>query len=345
MSASEPQTRKSHPRLLVCVLVLLPAHALAQPVETVAPGVQDSRPWAAGVPESKQTIALRFYTDGNQEFAESRFAQAITKYKEAIQHWDHPAIRYNLAMSLVELDQLVEARDHLVRSIAHGPAALPAEKHQEALRYRKLLDAQLGHLKITCPEPGSEVTLDGKLLFTGPGVAELFLLPGNHQLVATKPGFLTASRSLNLVAGKLATYDIAPTIEAKPVTRMVRRWERWKPWAVLGSGAGIAALGAATYVLASQQYGTYDDVVLENCRRGCTADMLMMLPEVARQQRWADRVQMVAFSLFSVGGVGIIAGLAGLAMNQPRIQLEARAALPMVTVTPGGLQVSASWRF
>src|SRR4029078_6270121 len=101
--------------------------------------------------------------------------------------------------------------------------------------YKKLLDAQLGHARITCQEPGATVTLDGKLLFTSPGVADLFLLPGEHQVVATKPGFITASGSFVLVAGKLTAYNI-PAVEAKPVPRNVRRWAQWKPWAVLAGG-------------------------------------------------------------------------------------------------------------
>lgn len=212
------------------------AHAQPSPEPALPPEYDEPRPWAAGVSESEQAIARELYVAGNHEYTESRCAQALVKWKEAIQHWDNPAIRYNMVECLIDLDQPVEARDNLERSLAYGPAPLGADMYARGLTYRKLLDAQLAHVKIACREPGAMVTLDGKLLFTGPGMADQFLVPGEHQVVATKVGFLTASKTLVLVAGKLTTDDIRPTLEVKPTTRMVRRWERWKPWGVLAGG-------------------------------------------------------------------------------------------------------------
>jgi tetratricopeptide (TPR) repeat protein len=125
-----------------CLLALPAKHAHGQ----LSPAL--TRPWAAGVSDSEQAIARELYVAGNREFAELRFAQALAKYKEAIQHWDHPAIRYNMAVCLINLDQLVEARDNLERSLAYGAAPLEGDTYGHGLTSRKLLDAQLAHLKI-----------------------------------------------------------------------------------------------------------------------------------------------------------------------------------------------------
>lgn len=329
---------------LAIALLLIAPIARAQAIEATRPVTAEARPWAQGVSEAEQAIALELYNAGNQEFAESRFAQAIGKYREAIGHWDHPAIRFNIAVALINLGQPVEARENLMRSLVHGAAALNADAYAQAQIYQKLLDAQLGHARITCQDPEATVTLDGKLLFTSPGTVDLFLLPGEHQVVATKPGFLTASRMLVLVAGKLTAYDI-PAIEAKPVPHDVRRWAAWKPWAVVGSGVAIGMAGTVVYAFAGNQFAAHDRLVMNKCGGGCTADVLAMYPEIPRRKSHAENEQVIAFSLLSAGGAVVVAGLVGVVMNQSRLQLETRRVGPAIALIPGGLQVSASGRF
>jgi hypothetical protein len=328
---------------LAIALLLIATIARAQSIEAARPVTAEDRPWARGVSEAEQAIALELYTAGNQEFAESRFAQALGKYREAIGHWDHPAIRFNIVVVLINLGQPVEARENLVRTLVHGAAALSAEAYAQAQTYQKLLDAQLGHARITCQELGATVTLDGKLLFTSPGIVDLFLLPGEHQVVATKPGFITASKMLVLVAGTLTAYDI-PGIEAKPVPRNVRRWAQWKPWAVVGGGGAISVAGMVVYSFAANQFAEHDRLVAAKCPGGCP-DVQAMYPELPRLKRRAENEQMVAFSLLSAGGAVVVAGLVGVVMNQSRLQLEPRLPVPAIALIPGGLQVSANWRF
>jgi hypothetical protein len=315
----------------------------AQSIEATRPVAAEARPWAQGVSEAEQAIALELFNAGNQEFAESRFAQALGKYREAIRHWDHPAIRFNITVVLINLGQPVEARENLARTLVHGAAPLGAATYAQAQTYQKLLDAQLGHARITCQEPGATVTLDGKLLLTSPGSVDLFLLPGEHQVVATKAGFITASKMLILVAGKLTAYDIA--IEAKAVPRDVRRWAQWKPWAIVGSGGAIGVVGMVVYTLAGKQFAAHDRLVANKCGSGCTADVVAMYPEIRRRKSHAENEQIVAFSLLSAGGAVVVAGLVAVVMNQSRLQLAPRRPVPAIALIPDGLEVSANWRF
>ena len=129
------------------------AHAQPSPEPVLPPEYEEPRPWAAGVSQSEQTIARELYVAGNQEYTESRCAQALVKWKEALQHWDNPGIRYNMVECLIDLDQPVEAKDNLERSLAYGAAPLGADMYARGLTYRKLLDAQLAHVKIACRVP------------------------------------------------------------------------------------------------------------------------------------------------------------------------------------------------
>jgi len=177
----------------------------------------EPRPWAAGVSAAEQAVALEIYRSGNQEFIQAHYAQALARYKQAIRHWDHPAIRFNMAICQIELDQPADARDNLERSLAYGASALGGDALAQALRYRRLLETRLVRLTLDCPEPDEEVMLDGELVFRGPGVVDRYVLPGEHQVVATKPGFLPASKKVVLSAGQPATYQIRPLVDPRPV--------------------------------------------------------------------------------------------------------------------------------
>jgi hypothetical protein len=269
------------------------------------------------VPASEQTIALQYYEEGNREFLESRFAQALAKYREAIAHWDHPAIRFNMAVCLINLGQLIEARESMDLGLAYGADALGEDLYRQGLTYRKLLETQLTRVTIRCHEPLAEVSLDGKHLFTGPGEAARYLLPGDHQVVATKPGFLTASETLTLRPGETTSHEVR-LIAFKSTTTMVRRWSRWKPYAVVGAGAAIAAIGGVTYVVSASAYDDYDQVVRRECPAGCSAAEVAAIPELAAAKDRADRYKLATQSLVVVGGAVALVGAVGLYLNQPR---------------------------
>src|SRR5438128_85746 len=70
------------------------------------------RPWAHGVAEAEQKAALGLFREANILLNDGLFARAADQYRAALKHWDHPAIHYNLALALVNLDQPVDAFDN-----------------------------------------------------------------------------------------------------------------------------------------------------------------------------------------------------------------------------------------
>ncbi|MBC7976019.1 MAG: hypothetical protein H7138_13690 [Myxococcales bacterium] len=164
--------------------------------------------WAAGVSDAEQALARQLYAAGNHAFVERRYAEALATYKRAITHWDHPAIRFNMVVCLMELGQPIEARGHLDRSLAFGVAAIGPDAHAKAIAHRERLDRMLVRLTLDCPEPGEEILLDGQLIFVGPGQVSRYVLPGEHQVVGTKRGYLPATKRIKLVAGQPETYQI-----------------------------------------------------------------------------------------------------------------------------------------
>lgn len=342
-SREHPIIRRLHaiaPWLVACTVALSAPQAAAEPATiTTAPRDDDARPWARGVPEPEQEIARSLHAEGNAEFAELRFAQALAKYREALRHWDHPAIRFNIAVCLINLNQLVEAKDNLDRSLAYRAAALDSDSYAQALTYRKLLDAQLARFHIACAEAGAVVTLDGRYLFTAPGAVDQFLLPGDHQLAATKAGLRTVVMRVTGVAGRLATFDLRPAPEMRPP-----HWRYWNH--VFGGGLGLVAVGALTLLWANHEFHDYDRQIAERCKpRGCSPDQNRGFHDLNAELAGARTRQNVAFSLFGVGGAAILVGVAGLILDQPRVRPDASRVVPVVTVSPGGASATLSWAF
>src|ERR1041384_3188757 len=125
-----------------------------------------------------------------------------------------PMIRFNMALCLMYLNRLVEARDNLERSMAQGPGALGGDGgYGRAQTQRKALESKLARVELVCRAPGAEISLDGKLVLKAPGTVVRFVLPGEHQVVVGKAGFQTMSRTVVLAAGKPMAYEVRPALE------------------------------------------------------------------------------------------------------------------------------------
>ena len=334
-------------RITFLIVCLAAAIARAQPADppppdAPAPAPAESKPWAIGVTAEEQAIALGLFEQGNAEFVELHYAQALAKYREALTHWDHPAIRFNIAVCLINLEQLLEANENLDKALRFGAPALGVDVHQQALTLQKLLQSQLAHLKLSCKEPGAIVSLDGKQRFIAPGSVELDLLPGDHIVVATKPGFLNASEKVDLRAGKQASVDVR-LIAFKSATITTRRWTPWKPWAVVAGGLLVTGVGVLTFGLAVSNLDDYDEIVKRECPAGCTAVMSREL----ELQGYLDRSRTEegsAYALFGIGGTIAVAGAIAVVLNLPQTKLMLDQG-PRVTASPSGGTASFSWHF
>src|SRR5205085_45324 len=94
------------------------------------------RPWAVGVSPEQQKTALAKFREANDMLNNGLFARAANTYKEALQSWKHPAIHYNLALALMNVDQPIEAYDNLENSMIYGEQGpLEKDKFEHAKEY------------------------------------------------------------------------------------------------------------------------------------------------------------------------------------------------------------------
>jgi tetratricopeptide (TPR) repeat protein len=310
------------------------APAVQQASGTVTPSgpCSNSRGWYCGVSQADRDRALELYQQGNQFFDATLFPAAVTAYRSALKHWKHPSIYYNLMLAYVALDQPVEAYESSVEALRHGDEALEADEYRRTADYQKLLRGRIAELTVSCDEPGAVISLDGKNIFQGPGEAHFFLLPGQHELVASKPGYLTTHHTMMLIPAEPAIVEmrLLPSAEAMLTTQ---RWPAWRPWAVVGMGV---AMGLAGGLLERQASATNEDFRVlfnETCPQGCHESAYSReLKSLQRDYRWYQRL---GHGASVASGAAVLGGVVLVLLNRPdQVENPERENLIRVSMTP-----------
>jgi hypothetical protein len=334
----------------ICVMLALaagPAAAQSEP-DSMMEGLSEKgdRPWAKGVSRKNQEAAREIFREGNELLRDSLFAQAADKYREALKHWDHPGIHYNLALALINLDQPIAVYEAFGKAMEYGATPIDEDKLERARSYRMLLEQQLAQVEIVCEEPGANVSLDGKFLFAGPGTHSGLMRAGEHSVVASKRDYLTETRQLVLSPGEKKRVEIT-LLRLDQAGETVQRWSPWLPWSIVAGGLAIALGGGTMHWRAAGNFDSFDQDFNELCAgNGC---LQSEVPELADKLDRAEMQQKIALTSYIVGGVVVTTGLVMVFLNQPRFVRKDRAGRKDISfipvVTPDMAGVSAGFRF
>jgi tetratricopeptide (TPR) repeat protein len=302
---------------IVIGLLATPGLSPAQPVDAPNIAGDENMPWNRGVTEPTRATAREAFLEGNRLFRIPLFSRAVDKYNEALESWKHPAFYFNLALAQINLGQYLDARDSLERALKHGPAPLRADRFEEGKKQLVEVERHLGRIRVSCPTPGAEVTLDGATLFIGPGDREVWVTGRTHQVTAKKSDYVTQARRVTVAPGARERLDLSlrKLIEDRP-------WAAWKPWAVVGAGVVIAGVGGAVHTLAANDFNAYDTGFpkLTCAAMGCTeAQIDAEDRQLSPRLRRAQLEQKIAVAGYVAGGAVIALGTALVYWNRPRL--------------------------
>jgi tetratricopeptide (TPR) repeat protein len=320
--------------------------ARASPVEGEA--ARQDPPRHEASPEQKDDARVQFVA-GNEHLRTAAFAEAVAAYRRALEHWQHPRIYYNLGVALLNLDRPVEAHEAMTEALRHGAEPLGAELHEQAANYHKLLLRQIGEIEVTCDEPGTRVSMNGKTLFKGPGSHRGPVRVGGYQVIATKAGYLPAETLVAVLPGKQARVAITMRSQADAVIERRRIERTWIPWAVAGVGGAMIAGGGAMHRQAFSMFRTADGQFADDCMMGCRDDSMPAQPSLSRMRR-ARWLQYTALGSYAIGSAAVVAGLALAYLNQPEVtaieRSDARTTLTVApSVSPDSAGLWAGWTF
>jgi hypothetical protein len=280
----------------------------------------DSRPWAAGVTAENQKIALRKFQEGNAQLNDGLFPAAVKLYREALTHWEHPAIYYNLALALLNLDQPIEVYEDLNKAIKFGAGPLEKDKYEHAKEYMLLVEKQIATVDISCSKPGAKISVDGKEVFTvgADGKAGHFVgrvKIGKHTFVAEKPGYNAQVDAPFIGPGE--TYRLELTLyTADELTRYKRMWKaKWMPYAVIGGGVAAGLIGVGLELSADSSYKDYDSAVAK-CNTTMNSGGCPNSGSVADMRKSGDTKSTLGYVGYGIAGAAVVTGVILLYVNR-----------------------------
>ena len=311
------------------------------------------RPWATNVSPQQQQQALGLFREGNTQLNDGFFVKAVEKYREALKHWDHPAISYNLALALNNLDQPLEEYEQLEKAMRFGEAPLEKDKFDRARELYISVGRLIAEVEVSCDKQGAKVSVDGKEVFVAPGTYKSRVRIGKHTFLAEKEGYTTHINAPFIGPGDKFRIELK-LYTAEELTRYNRKWQRtWVPYVVAGAGILIAGGGAALQYAAQQKYDDFDKRI-EACNMdgsGCT-----ITPALQDIRDKGDTYKTLSYVAFGVGAATVVTGitLAYLNRQQP-YQIRAdeyeseQRKLGIVSVAPvvapGMAGIAAAGRF
>lgn len=270
------------------------------------------------------------------ERAKTLFAQAIDKhqrllrgeardlYVQALELWDNPDIRWNLALVLEDLGQYLQAHRQLERAYRWGDA-LGSERALEIRdRMTALETRHLARIEASCAEPETIITLDGQPWFQGAGKQSVLVEPGEHYLAAHKVGFYPVTRSIAILADHVARVLLPMYADYMIETR---RWSAWKPWATVSTGLGVAVAGL---VLEREAILSRDNAAksLQHCTKKCNPD------ETPGSYKRAVTENRVAIGSLIAGGTATVVGFALVWFNQLKIHRSEARGIGPIEISP-----------
>lgn len=326
--------RYSAARLLVIATLLV--HAGLASADEV-------KPWSRGISRDTRAHALDIFAEGNRLMGIPLFAPAAEKFEEALALWPHPAIHYNLAIAQLNLLQQVAAYRNLQKAVEYGAGPLGEDEYRQAMEYYRRLQTQLAFMNVQCNDEGAEVRLDGRLVVTGPGRYEAVLMPGSHQIVAGKPGYMPEARQITVSPGQHMNVSLRLRMPDRIET--ARHMPAWAPW--LGMGAGLVLISTGGYFdwRASAELARYKDNFVAQCPFGCTDIEAPGLIEQGRDTRAGRRI---AVGLYIAGGAVLAGSAIMIYVNRERVvRSEARTGAlsltPMWSPGAAGLAVTGGF--
>jgi len=268
------------------------------------------------VSASDEKEALAAFRQGNELLNNGLFPQAVEKYRSALAHWDHPAIHYNLALALINLDQPLDVYEQLNKAIEYGAEPLEKDKFDHAKEYLKLVEGQLADIEVSCDKIGAKVAVDGKDVFVAPGQYAAKVRVGKHTFFADKQGY--NARVTAPFIGPNEKFRIELKLyTAEELTRYHRKWQNtWFPYIVAGSGALVGLAAGGIELSAQASYKDFDRAIAAcNAQTGNNAGCPSGTSLNSMKQS-GDTKKVIGYVGYGVAGAAIATGLSLAWLNR-----------------------------
>jgi hypothetical protein len=146
------------------------------------------------------------------------------------------------------------------------------------------------------------------------------VLPGSHQIVASKTGRVPDTREVVISPGERIEVQMRLRMPERVATE--RYAPAWAPWAGMGVGVALISTGAYFDWRSSADLAAYKEDFNAHCPRGCTD---VETPELTDHWRDTEAGKHTALGFYVVGGALVMGSAVMLYVNRERVvRAEAR---------------------
>lgn len=161
-------------------------------------GAQPAKGSAAAPSSPEEESYSQHLTNGVRLFNSGDFKTAIAEFQAAYKAVPKASPLINEALAYQKLALYPKAVAKLEECLAkHGPT-MSDEDRREVERTVEEMRALFAYVTITTTPEDADITLDDEPLVVRRGVP---LAPGEHRAVVSKPGWVSASRTIDVVSG------------------------------------------------------------------------------------------------------------------------------------------------
>jgi hypothetical protein len=311
------------------------ALTVALAVGAVPTTVRAQKPAAAeSVPQARE-----HFRRGVQLYEEDDFRAALIEFNRAYELAPNPAVLYNVGQSYYQLREYAGALTTLEKYLRESGDRVTGERRVEVERELKELRSRVAHVTLSCNVEGAELALD-EVAVDRTAPQPLLVGAGRHKLTATKRGYVTAVRVVDVAGGDEVDVHLDLTLIPREVLP-AHASPNYVP-AVVAGALGVAGVTVGA-IFGMEAVGNKSTL-----RGECNA--ARMCPPSARDDVDAfSRNTTISTIAFSAGAVGLVAAgyfylRAPAAGGEAPAQSSAGARVaPSVGPNAAGVVLSGAW--
>jgi hypothetical protein len=254
-------------------------------------------PASAEKPDTVAQAREHFHR-GVQLYEEDDFRAALIEFNRAYELAPNPAVLFNVGQSYYQLREYAGALTTLERYLRESGDHVAADRRAQVERELQELRSRVAHVRVSCNVDGAELTLDDVALDRA-AREPVMIGAGRHKLTASKRGYVTAIRVVDVAGGDEVDVRLELTQNPREATPAAHGSPNYVP-------AGIAAAFGVAGVTMGAIFGMEAVGNQSTLQSECNGSRVC--PPSARDDVNAfSRNTTISTIAFSVGGVGLAA--------------------------------------
>jgi len=270
------RSRGRYIALLLATAALAPSLAWAQPAKHTS------------LRDELSESARREFDSARELYDAGNFGPAAVQFMRVYEMTKNPRVLYNVAICEKSQNHFAKAIALLEREISEGRGILSAQHQKEAETAIAVIRDVVSAVEVTSNEAGATIFIDGEAAGTTPLAKPLPIDVGKHTIEAKKPGFVTASQSVEVPRKRTASVALQLTPEqlAAVVTVEASGAPRASIW-IDGTDHGAAPfhgslpLGRHTFEARADGYATVTQTT--NIASAAAVNVAMVLTELRHE--------------------------------------------------------------